>query len=99
MPSASAASQAQGDAETVTRGVPTSARIPPGAIVEREVEFALDDLKQVRLALRNPDFTTAERIAAAINERLGARHRAGGRLRHGGACRAAGYRRPRRRSC
>ena len=59
--------EAQGDAETVTRGVPTAARIPAGAIIEREVQFALDDMTQVRVALRNPDFTTAER----------SRHRAG----------------------
>jgi flagellar P-ring protein precursor FlgI len=64
--------EARGDAETVTRGVPTAARIPAGAIIEREVGFALDDLTQIRLALRNPDFTTAERIALAINGRLGA---------------------------
>ena len=63
--------QAKGEAETITKGVPTAARIPAGAIVEREVDFALDDLTQVRLALRNPDFTTAERIATAINDRLG----------------------------
>ena len=63
--------QAKGDAETVTKGVPTGARIPAGAIIEREVDFALDDMTQVRLALRNPDFTTAERIATAINDRLG----------------------------
>ncbi|MFO1048646.1 MAG: flagellar basal body P-ring protein FlgI [Geminicoccaceae bacterium] len=63
--------EARGDAETVTRGVPTAARIPAGAIVEREVQFALDELTQVRLALRNPDFTTAERIAGALNELVG----------------------------
>jgi flagellar P-ring protein FlgI len=63
--------EARGEAETLTRGVPTAARIPAGAIVEREVGFALDELTQIRLALRNPDFTTAERIAAAINDRLG----------------------------
>ena len=63
--------QAKGDAETITKGVPTGARIPAGAIIEREVGFALDDMTQVRLALRNPDFTTAERIASAINDRLG----------------------------
>lgn len=61
---------AEGEAETVTRGVPTSARIASGAIVEREVEFALDELERVRIALRNPDFTTAERIARAINGHL-----------------------------
>jgi flagellar P-ring protein precursor FlgI len=63
--------EAQGEAESITRGVPTAARIPAGVIIEREVEFDLDDLTQIRLALRNPDFTTAERIAAAINSRMG----------------------------
>ncbi|WP_035486085.1 flagellar basal body P-ring protein FlgI [Geminicoccus roseus] len=56
-----------GQAEKVTRGVPTSARIPSGAIVEREIAFALADLQEIKVALRNPDFTTATRIAAAIN--------------------------------
>ncbi|WP_349262371.1 flagellar basal body P-ring protein FlgI [Geminicoccus sp.] len=60
--------EAGGQAEKVTRGVPTTARIPSGAIVEREVEFALAQLENVKLALRNPDFTTANRIAAAINK-------------------------------
>ena len=63
---------AKGQAESVTRGVPTSARVPNGAIVEREVEFRLDDLKEVRLALKNPDFTTARRVAQAIDQRLAA---------------------------
>jgi flagellar P-ring protein precursor FlgI len=63
--------EAKGEAESVTRGVPTAARIPGGATVEREVAFALDELREVRLALRNPDFTTAQRVAAAINDRLG----------------------------
>jgi flagellar P-ring protein FlgI len=61
---------AKGDAESVTRGVPTSARIPNGAAIEREVEFRLDDLREVRIALKNPDFTTAERVARAIDQRL-----------------------------
>jgi flagellar P-ring protein FlgI len=59
---------AQGSAESVTKGVPTSARIADGGIVEREVEFELDQLKRIRLALRNPDFTTAARIARVIND-------------------------------
>jgi flagellar P-ring protein precursor FlgI len=61
---------AEGQAESVTRGVPTSARIAAGGIIEREVEFELDELERIRLALRNPDFTTAERIARAINGHL-----------------------------
>jgi flagellar P-ring protein FlgI len=52
---------AAGEAESVTQGVPTSARIAAGGIVEREVDFALDQLSSVRIALRNPDFTTARR--------------------------------------
>ncbi len=58
---------AGGEAETVTRGVPTTGRIPNGAIIEREVPFALNELQRVKLSLRNPDLSTAGRIAAAIN--------------------------------
>jgi len=62
---------AQGEAAKVVRGVPTVGRISNGALVEREIEFALNRLNQVRLALRNPDFTTAKRIAAAVNDFIG----------------------------
>ncbi|MBN8521054.1 MAG: flagellar basal body P-ring protein FlgI [Alphaproteobacteria bacterium] len=58
---------ATGEAASVTQNIPTAGRIPGGAIVEREIDFRLDDLQEVRLALRNPDFTTARRIAEAIN--------------------------------
>src|SRR5467141_4316580 len=63
--------QAEGDAAKIVRGVPTVGRIANGAIVEREIDFALNRLSQVRLALRNADFTTAKRIAAAINDYIG----------------------------
>lgn len=62
---------AQGDAASVTKGVPTTGRIANGAIVEREIAFALSDLASVKLSLRNPDFTTARRMAQAINRFLG----------------------------
>ncbi len=62
---------AGGDAATVTRGVPTNGRISNGAIVEREIKFEMADLGVLRLALRNPDLTTARRIASAINAFLG----------------------------
>ena len=65
--------QAEGAAASITRGVPTVGRIANGAIIEREIEFALNRLPNVRLALRNGDFTTAKRIAAAINDFLGAK--------------------------
>src|SRR5579883_3594833 len=63
--------QAEGQAAKITQGVPTVGRIANGAIIEREIEFALNRLPNVRLALRNADFTTAKRIAAAVNDFLG----------------------------
>jgi flagellar P-ring protein precursor FlgI len=63
--------QAEGEASKITRGVPTVGRIANGAIIEREIDFALNRLSQVRLALRNADFTTAKRIAAAVNDFIG----------------------------
>jgi flagellar P-ring protein precursor FlgI len=62
---------ATGDAASVTRGVPTSGRIANGAIVEREVGFNLASERSLRLSLRNPDLTTASRIASAVNEYMG----------------------------
>src|SRR3546814_14592666 len=62
---------AQGQAASVTRGVPTAGRIANGAIVEREINFALSRMETVRIALRNPDFTTSRRIAQAINAFVG----------------------------
>ena len=62
---------AQGQAQSVTRGVPTNGRIANGAIVEREIGFELAALDEIKLALRNPDFTTARRMAQGINAFLG----------------------------
>ncbi|HYG88852.1 MAG TPA: flagellar basal body P-ring protein FlgI, partial [Azospirillum sp.] len=61
---------AQGQAASVTRGVPTTGRIAAGALVEREIQFSLAELPVLRLSLRNPDFTTAQRVATAINMQL-----------------------------
>ncbi|MCF8502970.1 MAG: flagellar basal body P-ring protein FlgI [Rhodospirillum sp.] len=61
----------QGAAATVQKGVPTSGRIPNGALVELEVPFDLGSMESVKVALRNPDFTTARRITQAINAFLG----------------------------
>ena len=72
--------QAEGEAAKIVRGVPTVGRIANGAIVEREIDFALNRLNQVRLALRNPDFTTAKRIAAAINDFIGGADRRAARF-------------------
>jgi flagellar P-ring protein precursor FlgI len=61
--------KAQGAAASISRGVSTTARIAGGAIVEREVPYALNSANSLKLALRNPDFTTARRVADAINSR------------------------------
>jgi flagellar P-ring protein precursor FlgI len=62
---------AQGEAASITRGVPTVGRISNGALIEREVDYRLREAKTLRLALRNPDLTTARRIAAVINDFMG----------------------------
>ncbi len=56
---------------SVTRGVPTAGRIASGALVEQEIPFDIAAQPEIRLALRNPDFTTAQRIALAINTAVG----------------------------
>ncbi len=62
---------ASGAGATITRGVPTAGRIPNGGIVEREIDFDLARMSSVKVALRNPDFTTARRISDAVNAFLG----------------------------
>ena len=70
-PVAIAGFAAQGDAASIVQGVPTSGRITNGAIVEREIPFQLASLRQLRLALRNPDLTTSRRVAKTINAFIG----------------------------
>lgn len=62
---------ADGEAARMVQGVPTAGTIPSGARVEREVEFDFTQLDAIRLALREPDFTTAERIETVINTEFG----------------------------
>jgi flagellar P-ring protein precursor FlgI len=64
---------AEGEAAKVVQGVPTAGVIPSGARVEREVEFDFSQLSSLRLALREPDFTTAARIEDVINRAIGRR--------------------------
>jgi flagellar P-ring protein precursor FlgI len=63
-----AASGASGS--SVSKGVPTAGRIAGGAIVEREVGFQLASMSEMRMTLRNPDFSTARKIADVINGRF-----------------------------
>ncbi|MFC4351143.1 flagellar basal body P-ring protein FlgI [Fodinicurvata halophila] len=62
--------EAEGAATSVTRGTPTSARIANGATIEKEIGFELNSLREVKLSLHNPDFTTARRAAQSINALL-----------------------------
>ncbi|MGE4277977.1 MAG: flagellar basal body P-ring protein FlgI [Magnetospirillum sp.] len=60
-----------GGTTSVTKGVPTAGKVSNGAIVERELPFEMAHLESVKLSLRNPDFTTANRTAQAVNAFLG----------------------------
>jgi len=62
---------AQGEGASIVQGVPTSGAIPGGARIEREIDFDFTQLDSIRLALRTPDFTTAERVENAINRTYG----------------------------
>lgn len=59
--------QAQGQAATVTEGVTTAARVPNGAIIERELPSKFKDSVNLVLQLRNPDFSTAVRVSDVVN--------------------------------
>lgn len=63
--------EAQGGGASETRNHPTVARIPDGAIVEREIRTDLAARDNVTLQLRDADFTTAARMAKTINMNLG----------------------------
>lgn len=61
-----------GSGESKTKNHPTVARIPGGAIIEREVDSSFVNKKQqIVVALQQPDFTTASRMSAAINKSIG----------------------------
>ncbi|MFQ5737830.1 MAG: flagellar basal body P-ring protein FlgI [Acidobacteriota bacterium] len=55
---------------SVQKNQPTAGRIPNGALVEKEVHFSLQGKDSLRLVLGRADFTTANRVAAAINQKL-----------------------------
>ncbi|WP_117190956.1 flagellar basal body P-ring protein FlgI [Rhizobium terrae] len=58
---------AQGQAATLTEGVTTAARVPNGAIIERELPSKFKDSVNLVLQLRNPDFSTAVRVSDIVN--------------------------------
>ncbi|MEM9434379.1 MAG: flagellar basal body P-ring protein FlgI [Pseudomonadota bacterium] len=62
---------AEGDAARIVHGVPTAGTVPSGGRVEREVDFDFSSLTRLRLALRSPDFSTAEKVEQTVNSALG----------------------------
>jgi flagellar P-ring protein precursor FlgI len=56
---------------SVTENTTNTARIPAGALVEREIPTEFVTKGEVMLSLRAPDFTTADHIAQAIDKALG----------------------------
>lgn len=52
----------------------TTARIPDGGVVEKELELSFNEKKAIRLALNNADFTTAARIERTLNQELGGKY-------------------------
>lgn len=64
---------AEGEAARVVQGVPTAGTIPEGARIEREVDFDFTALQSLRLALRDPDFSTAALVESGLNREFGRR--------------------------
>ncbi len=62
--------QARGSSAGVQKNFPTVGRVVGGAIIERELPFEFNSKNSLYLALRTPDFTTASRVALAINSAL-----------------------------
>jgi flagellar P-ring protein precursor FlgI len=59
------------DGSKVTVNVPSTGRVPNGATVERIVPSTLGTVDSLILNLNTPDFTTAARLADAINASVG----------------------------
>ena len=59
------------DGSKITVNIPSVGRIPNGATVERVVPSPFANNNFIVLNIKNPDFTTANRVALAINKLLG----------------------------
>lgn len=64
-------SAAGSDGSSVTVNVPSGGRIPNGATIEADIPNPFYFSKRLVFNLHNPDFTTAKRMADAINEQMG----------------------------
>lgn len=63
--------EAGGTGDKVQKNHPTSGRVPNGATIEREVPTTVVQNQTLAIALNRPDFTTARRLAEAIERSLG----------------------------
>lgn len=61
---------AGGQGNSVTLNHPTAGRVPNGGTVERDAAVDLGRLSELTLLLRQPDYLTAQEVAAAINKTL-----------------------------
>ncbi len=59
-----------GTSAGVQKNFPTVGRVIEGALVEKELRTDFKDRTSLTLTLHNPDFTTANRVAQAINTSL-----------------------------
>jgi flagellar P-ring protein FlgI len=71
-----------GSGSSVTENSTATARVPSGALVEREIPTVFEKDGKIVLALRTPDFATAQRIVEAVEKALG---RGAARALDGGA--------------
>jgi flagellar P-ring protein precursor FlgI len=58
-------------ADGSSKNFPTIGRVVSGGTIERDLDINFAAKKNFRLALHNPDFTTAARVVALINGELG----------------------------
>lgn len=61
----------EADGSSITVNVPSVGRIPNGASVERSIATSFNQGNFLTLNLHNPDFTTANRVATEINNKIG----------------------------
>ncbi|MHC1787950.1 flagellar basal body P-ring protein FlgI [Solidesulfovibrio sp.] len=62
---------AQGAGASVSKNITTVGIVPGGGNIERGVPFSFNEQTDLTLSLRNPDFSTAARMAKRVNESMG----------------------------
>jgi flagellar P-ring protein precursor FlgI len=55
----------------VQAGPTNTARVPGGALIEREIKTSIEEAGELTLALKQPSFLTAQRVVEAVNKELG----------------------------